>query len=236
MPSQNLRMTSWVNFYSFIKAYTRTFRYWKRKAKICRQNKPTEIKGLRSTPLPAPYALTSIAPSVSDSTSAAVVAAASSVHQLPRPSILSPPNRAACCGSQQHLHFFTPAAVTVISLSPKGLPPESQDKTESLQFSHSLCKGAGCKLFNMLMSSVKHNPQTSGASLHWCPSKTQSLTNSNQYFNYRIKLAPFCFTSNPNCFLSTRRPARGSDLNTICHCRSTPSQLTCLSRELPQPG
>lgn len=99
-----------------------------------------------------------------------------------------------------------------------------QDTTESLQGSAiSHCRG--CKLFNTLMS---NNPQTSGTSLHQCPSKTQTLTNANQYFNYCIKLAPFCFTSNLNCFLSTNWSDQETDLNTICHCISIPAYLFVL--------
>lgn len=105
-----------------------------------------------------------------------------------------------------------------------------------LQLSHSLCTGTGHKLLHMLMSSVRHNPQTSGTSLEQCPCKIKSLTNSNQYFHYCIKLALFCFTSNPNCFLSTNWPAQGSDLNTICHCLPKPNQLTCLSLSTPGQG
>lgn len=83
---------------------------------------------------------------------------------------------------------------------------------------------------------ISHNPQTSGTSLEQCPCKIKSLTNSNQYFHYRIKLAFFCFTSNPNCFLSTNWPAQGSDLNTICHCLPKPNQLTYLSLSTPGQG
>lgn len=83
-----------------------------------------------------------------------------------------------------------------------------QENPALCQFSHSVRKGTGQKLFNMLMASVRHNPQTSGTSLHQCPSKIKSLTHSNQYLNYRFKLALFCFTSNPNCFPSRIDPLR----------------------------
>lgn len=132
--------------------------------------------------------------------SAAFWAVTNSVHLLTGKSIfLPPPNRAAFCTSQQYLYVCTPGSDIVISL--RGC--KRQETPPCLQISHSLCKGTGQKLFNMLMSSIKHNPQTSATSLHECPSKIKSLTNSNQYFHYCFKLAAFCFTSNPNCFLST---------------------------------
>lgn len=138
---------------------------------------------------------------------------------------------AASCTSLQHLCLHTWAGGRDVCPS-KGCQPKGRD-------THSLCKGTGHHLLNMLMSSVRHNlhhPQTSGTSLQQCPSKIKSLTNSNQYFHYCIKLALFCFASNPNCFLSANWPAQGSDLNTICHCLPKPSQLTCLSLSTPGQG
>lgn len=209
-----------------IRTWTRTFSCWNRNPKIHRENK--EIKGLKTPPQLCPPHL----------------------HKYCSPGVRAPRQQLLGCNK---LYLLTGKGIFwTVSSSPDLLaafpaaplpahPARNRDQSAASPSTHPPAaqpqplprhRAQSASYVNV----ISHNPQTSGTSLEQCPCKIKSLTNSNQYFHYRIKLAFFCFTSNPNCFLSTNWPAQGSDLNTICHCLPKPNQLTCLSLSTPGQG